>query len=137
MGKGGRTEEDAEFQKTLREVVNYVTPLLGKRERQQFEDSKVRALGGTIEREKMPYKRFQLTIKENKAKRARLVEEDKLAGVEMSANAYKASWVVDSVLKKKKEALKDKKKRQEDGINRLGMGARERNGMATIPRAAI
>jgi len=134
---GERTAEDAEFQKTLRDVLHYVTPLLGKRERQQYEDSKIRALGGKIEKQKMPYRRFQEEIKINKQKRERLVEEDKLAGVEMSANAYKASWVVDSVLKKKKEALKDKKKRREDGFLRLGLGARERGGMATIPKAAI
>lgn len=134
---GARSEQDAEFQKTLKEVLHFVTPQLGKRERQQYEDSKIRALGGTIEKQKMPYKRFQETIKQNKEKREKLVAEDKYMGVEMSANAYKASWVVDSVLKKKKAALKDKKERQEGGINRLGMGARERNGMATISRAAI
>merc|ERR1711953_1419927 len=61
--KGGRrheTEEDREFKNTLREVLDYVTPQLGKHERKQYEEAKLRALGGTIEkREKVPYSKLQ------------------------------------------------------------------------------
>lgn len=131
-------EEDAEFRNTLREVLEFVTPNLGKRERQQYEDAKIRALGGTVDaRQKMPYNVLKRQAKRHDEARAEKLEEEKVLGVSMSANSHRMGFEVDRVLRKKKEMLKEKKKRQEDGFLRLGMGARETPGMATFSKTAV
>merc|ERR1712224_1106703 len=125
-GRKGDIEEDAEFKKTLREVLDFVTPQLGKQERMQYEEAKLRALGGTLDRrQKQPYNLFQQDQKRRDAKRAKVVENEKYLGVSMSA---RSGQEVDKILRKKKEALKEKKRRREDGFLRLGMGAKESRG---------
>merc|ERR1712046_369100 len=67
---GGDPEEDAEFRKTLRDVLEFVTPQLGKRERQQYEEAKLRALGGQVDaRLKRPYNLLKQDAKRLAAKR--------------------------------------------------------------------
>merc|ERR1711865_880526 len=114
------------------------TPQLGKRERQQYEEAKIRALGGTVDaRQKMPYSLLKKQAKKHEAVRQEKLEEEKHLGVSMSANNHRMGFEIDKVLKNKKEMLKEKKKRQEDGFLRIGMGAREKGGMATLSKSAI
>lgn len=135
---GGDPEEDAEFRKTLREVLDFVTPNLGKRERQQYEDAKIRALGGQVDaRQKMPYCLLKKQMKHSEEKRKEKLEEEKQLGVSMSASGHRTGWEVDKLLRKKKEMLKDKKRRREDKFLSVGMGAKEKGGMAMIPKKAI
>jgi hypothetical protein len=138
-GRNGRDrEEEREFNKTLREVLDFVTPQLGKQERRQFEEQKIRALGGTLEkRQKMPYQKLQADRKQADVTRKRKVEEEKTLGVSMSVNKHRKQWAVDRLQKQKKEEIKDKKRRREDGLLRLGLGARESRGMAIIPQKAL
>merc|ERR1712048_381320 len=137
-GHKAETEEDREFKKTLREVLDFVTPQLGKQERRQFEEQKIRALGGTLEkREKMPYKMLQAHRKSGEATRKKKIEEEKTLGISMSVSKHRKQWGIDQLQKQKKEELKEKKRRREGGIMRLGLGAREHKGMAVIPSASL
>jgi len=138
-GGGADPEEDAEFRKTLREVLDYVTPQLGKQERRQYEQAKIRALGGQLdERPKRPLNLLKKDAKRFAAKREEILEEEKHLGVSMSASKHRGRYEVDKLLKEKKEMLRDKKRRREDGhnINALGLGAKEKFGMATISKGA-
>jgi len=135
---GGQSEEDREFRQTLREVLDFVTPKLGKEEQRQYEEAKIRALGGTVEkRNKMPYRLLQIKQKERAEQRRQQLEEEKYLGVSMSANQHRNGREVDKLLRQKKEAIKEKKRRREDGLLRLGMGARESRGMAIISSSAL
>lgn len=137
-GHAGQSEEDREFRQTLREVLDFVTPQLGKEEQRQYEDAKIRALGGTVEkRNKMPYRLLQIKQKERAEERRKQLEEEKYLGVSMSANQHRNGREVDKLLRQKKEAIKEKKRRREDGLLRLGMGARESRGMAIISSSAL
>merc|ERR1712098_141502 len=91
-----------------REVLDYVTPQLGKHERRQYEEAKIRALGG-----------------------------EKTLGVSTSVSSHRKQWAVDRKIKIKKEALKEKKRRREDGLLRIGLGAKESRGMAVISNRAL
>lgn len=134
----GDPEEDAEFRKTLRDVLEYVTPQLGKQERRQYEQAKIRALGGQIdERPKRPLNLLKQDAKIFERKRTAKLEEEKHLGVSMSASKHRGRYEVDKLLKEKKEMLKDKKRRREDGFLRLGLGAKENRGMAIISKGAI
>lgn len=114
--RGGQSEEDREFRQTLREVLDFVTPQLGKEEQRQYEDAKIRALGGTVEkRNKMPYRLLQIKQKERTEQRRQQLQEEKYLGVSMSANQYRNGREVDKLLKQKKEMIKEKKRRREDG----------------------
>jgi len=135
---GGDDDMETEFRSTLRDVIDFVTPQLGKRERKQYEEAKIRALGGTVDpRPKTPYALLQKQLKGHQEKRRRLLEEEKVLGVSMSANQHRPGWAVDKLLKKKKEAIKDKRRRREDRFLDIGMGAREKRGMAVIPNGAL
>merc|ERR1712054_189572 len=98
-GRSGRNadpEEDAEFRKTLREVLEFVTPQLGKRERQQYEEAKIRALGGTIDtRQKMPYNLLKKQQKRHDERRKEKLEEEKTLGVSMSVSGHRMGFEVD------------------------------------------
>lgn len=131
-------EEDEEFKKTLREVLDYVVPQLGKRERKQYEDAKIRALGGQADApQKMPYALLKKQQKKNEVERQEKLEEEKQLGVSLSANSHRRSHEVDKLLKNKKEMIKEKKKRKDDNFLSLGGGAREKGGMATFSKTAI
>lgn len=138
-GKGTPPSEETElFKKTLREVLDWVTPQLGKNEQRQYEEARLRALGGTLEkRVKTPYNLLQQQRKAAEEKRQKILQEEEVLGVSMSASKHRAGWAVDKLLKKKKEDLKDKKRWREDGLLRLGMGAYEKRGMAVIPQRAL
>merc|ERR1712014_531277 len=133
--KKGDPEETEEFKKTLKEGLDYVMPQMGKDERRQYEQSKLLALGGTLEkRPHEPYahvkrKRVQLEqIRQEKLK------EDKLLGVSLSANKHRRADIGDSARRRKEEEAKAKKRRKEGDILKLGMGAKESRGMAIIPK---
>merc|ERR1712176_121451 len=100
----------------------FVTPQLGKQERRQFEEQKIRALGGTMEkREKMPYKMLQAHRKAGEARRQKVLAEEKTLGVSMSVSKHRKQWGIDQLQKQKKEEIKEKKRRREDGLLRLGL----------------
>ncbi|CAK0876912.1 unnamed protein product [Prorocentrum cordatum] len=131
-------EEDAEFKRTLRQVLDFVTPQLGNAERRHYEEAKIRALGGTLEkRQKMPYKTLQVVQKKQEAKRQAALEEEKILGVSTSASAHRSVYAEDKAQRKRKEMAKEKRRRQQDGIMRLGMGAKEKGGLAVLPRSAV
>merc|ERR1712146_569031 len=133
-GRGEPDENSKEFRDTLREVLDFVTPQLGKQARRHYEEAKIRALGGTLEkREKKPYRLLQEDAKHREEKRKKILAEEKLLGVTMSTTAHRIGGEEDRAIRKRKEALKEKKKRQRDGLLRIGLGAREHKGMATIP----
>eukprot|EP00927_Polykrikos_kofoidii_P015347 TRINITY_DN16809_c1_g1_i1.p1 TRINITY_DN16809_c1_g1~~TRINITY_DN16809_c1_g1_i1.p1 ORF type:complete len:419 (+),score=95.23 TRINITY_DN16809_c1_g1_i1:36-1259(+) len=131
-------EEDREFKQTLRQVLDYVTPQLGKQERKRYEEVKLRALGGTLDkREKMPLWKLNADRKAAEATRKRKLEEESHAGVTFSTSKHRKQAAIDTRLKMKKEAIKEKKARREDGLMRLGLGAREKRGMAVIPQHQV
>lgn len=134
--KDKEIEDSKEFKGILHEVLNFVTPQLGKKERLQFEEAKIRALGGTIEKKKMRYSVFQAQNKHAKEVIKRKLEEEKFSGVSMSASGHRNHFQVDRVLKKKAAAIKKKKSTQEN-VNRLGGGAREKGAMVTFSSAAV
>eukprot|EP00747_Dinoflagellata_sp_TGD_P214962 gnl/TRDRNA2_/TRDRNA2_87751_c0_seq1.p1 gnl/TRDRNA2_/TRDRNA2_87751_c0~~gnl/TRDRNA2_/TRDRNA2_87751_c0_seq1.p1 ORF type:complete len:167 (-),score=38.36 gnl/TRDRNA2_/TRDRNA2_87751_c0_seq1:55-501(-) len=137
-GAAAKAAEEEEFKSTLREVLDFVHPQLGKQERKQYEDAKTRALGGTIEKSnKMPYGILQRQLQKRKEKLKELNLEQQHSGISMSANNHMPTWAVEQVLKRKKEALKEKKKRQAGGILRLGLGAHEKGGAVTISRNSL
>merc|ERR1712072_325168 len=92
------------------EMNRFVMPKMEKRLQHQFEEAKIVALGGKLEkRQKKPYTVIQRLAKERKEKLKDLKEEEKQLGVKMHQHTY--SWKVDSDRKKKKE-LKNMSKRR-------------------------
>eukprot|EP00933_Yihiella_yeosuensis_P053414 TRINITY_DN5164_c0_g3_i1.p1 TRINITY_DN5164_c0_g3~~TRINITY_DN5164_c0_g3_i1.p1 ORF type:complete len:359 (+),score=106.72 TRINITY_DN5164_c0_g3_i1:65-1078(+) len=139
--KGGKkkdSEEDAFFKQTLKDVLNYVTPQLGKQERKQHEQATIRALGGTLEkRPHEPYSHVQRQLKSQERGRQLRLAEEKIMGVSFSANQQRRTNVADSLLRRNKEEKKAKQRRKENEILSLGMGAKESRGMAVIPKRAL
>ncbi|CAE8587758.1 unnamed protein product [Polarella glacialis] len=137
-GKTLAVEDSDEFKKTLQEVLNFVTPQLGKSEKRQFEQNRVRALGGTMEKRPMePYAHVQRQRKEQEVARHKRLDAEKLLGVSMSANQHRRGDSGDSAVRRKKEALVEKKRRKDTEILGLGMGAKESRGMAIISKQAV
>eukprot|EP00929_Paragymnodinium_shiwhaense_P083516 TRINITY_DN44556_c0_g1_i1.p1 TRINITY_DN44556_c0_g1~~TRINITY_DN44556_c0_g1_i1.p1 ORF type:complete len:333 (+),score=118.34 TRINITY_DN44556_c0_g1_i1:78-1076(+) len=136
--KSEKTEEEKEFNSTLREILEFVTPQLGKQQQRQYHEQKIRALGGTIEkRDKMPYKILQQHRKNAEETRKKKIAKDKLLGVTKDASAHRKQWAVDRHIKQKKEALKEKTARRNDGLLRVGLGAKEHKGMAVISKKEV
>jgi len=136
--KGDDEEESEAFKQTLKEVLDFVIPNLGKRERKQYEQQKLRALGATPDKgEKIPYNIMQKAMKKHEAQRQEILAEEKTLGVSTSASAHRQAYIVETLRRKKKKAEKEKVKRREDRTYDLGMGAREKNGMAVIPKRSI
>jgi len=132
-------EEDAEFKKTLKQVLDFVTPQLDINARKQWEEAKIRALGGTVDkRRKMNYAALQRSQKKLEAERLEKVNRDKELGIVSHASNHRTVWQVDKLRKKRTEELKEKKKRRkQEDVFRLGMGAREKKGLFTIPQREI
>jgi len=136
---GKESEQDAEFNKTLKEVLNYVIPQLGKQERKQWENNRIRALGGTLDKgQKIPYNCMQRWMKAQKERRKEALEEEKHLGVSMSASKHRLAHHNEKLIRNKKELKKLKMhKRDQKSMMQLGMGARESKGMVVIPNRAI
>lgn len=135
-----KSQQEAEFNKTLREVLQFVTPHLGKQERRQWEEAKILALGGTIEkRQKTPYGVLQRDRKRARATRTEAEAEKKQTGFITSNDRFAVlAWEKDNIMKKRKQQVKEKhKKRDAFNLLRLGMGARERKGLVTIPKTQL
>merc|ERR1711974_229777 len=97
-GSGGDPEEDAEFKATLKQVLDYVLPNMGKKERRHYEENRVRALGGTLEkRNKMPYSLLQQEARRHEEKRQRILEEEKTLGISTSVSAHRQDRQVDKL----------------------------------------
>lgn len=134
----GESEEDAFFKKTLKEVLNFVTPQLGKAERSQFERNKILALGGTLEKSQHhSYAFVQRKRKQLEERRQQKLQEEKILGVSFSSTQHRLAHVGDSLLRKKKKDELQKKRRRNDEILNLGMGAKESRGLAIIPKRSI
>mmetsp|Transcript_62172 Transcript_62172/g.158088 ORF Transcript_62172/g.158088 Transcript_62172/m.158088 type:complete len:234 (-) Transcript_62172:75-776(-) len=137
-GKQQESEDDKEFKGVLREVLDFVIPQLGKQEKKQYETQKIRALGGTMDKGlKMPYWLLQKSHKRLENVRQEKLKEEENLGVSMSASAHRLGFQVDKELRKKKAAAKDKQKRIADRLYDIGMGARERGGIAVIPNRVV
>lgn len=138
-GYGGKDpEEEREFKKTLREVLDFVTPQLGRREKKQYENAKLRALGGTLDKGmKMPYSMMQRNARRQEAERQEKLQEDKLLGISTSMSSHRTTGGVNKALRQRKEAQKEKKRRHEDRLYDIGLGAREKKGMAVIPQRSL
>merc|ERR1712085_119132 len=121
-------EDDPEFQKHVREVIDFITPQLGRREKRLMEERKIRALGGTLDRRQvMPYSLLQKLQKKHKEKRAVVLAEERTLGVSLDASKHRQVYEVDKL-------LKDKKERSREGpMYHIGMGAKEKRGVAFIP----
>jgi len=131
-------EEDAEFKKTLKQVLDFVTPQLDKNAQKQYEEAKILALGGTLEkRRKINYAALQRSARRAEAARQEKVKEDKQLGITSHVSQHRAVWEVDKLRKKRKQEFREKKRRREDGLLRLGMDAREKKGLVTIPQHAV
>merc|ERR1712203_1047339 len=95
-GKGGDVEDTDEFKKTLREVLDFVTPELSKERRQEMEKARIMALGGTRDRGlKTPYNVLQKERKVAEEKRKKILAEEQYLGVSMSTSKHRKGWAVD------------------------------------------
>ena len=137
-GKGGDTEDTAEFKKTLKDVLNFVVPQMGKFERRQYEEAKVRALGGTLEkRPHEPYSVLQKRWKRQEETRQQRLEEEKNLGVSLSVVKHRTRHGGEVAMNRKEQARIEKKRRKESDILGLGAGARERRGMVMLPKNRV
>lgn len=135
---GDEDDDDPEFKGALKEMLNFVMPRLGKTERKQYEAQKIRALGGTPDkRPQLPMRHMVAAQKRHDEKRKAKIEEDKYLGVKTSASNHNSHWDVERLRRVKRDEMKDKKQRRSDRITDIGMGARERNGIAYIPKRSI
>lgn len=136
--KRGDPEEDAFFKKTLKEVLNFVTPQLGKTERLQFERKRILALGGTLEKRACHnYAYHQRKRKDQEEERQKKLQEEKILGVSFSETKHRHTHIGDSLVRKKKKEGLQKKRRRDNEILNLGMGAKESRGLAIIPKRSI
>jgi len=137
--RGSQSQEDDElFKKTLKDVLEFVAPELPKQVRQQYEEAKIRALGGTFEkRQRENYRCLQQERKGEEKKRQKVLDNEKTLGISNSVSQHRSLKAVDKLMKAKKVMIKEKVRRREDGLLRLGMGAREKGGMAVIPQNQI
>lgn len=136
--KGGDTEESAEFKKTLKDVLNFVVPQLGSSERRQYDQAKIRALGGTLEkRAHEPYSVLQKRWKKQEEIRREKLAEEKTLGVSLSAVKHRNRQSGEAAIKRKEQARLEKKRRKESDILGLGAGARERRGMVVLPKNRV
>ena len=136
--KVGDTEDTAEFKKTLKDVLNFVVPQLGATERRQYEQAKVRALGGTWERRPHePYAVLQRRWKRQEEARQQRLEEEKTLGVSFSAVKHRTRHSGEAAMNRKEQARIEKKRRKESDILGLGAGARERRGMVVLPKNRV
>eukprot|EP00931_Biecheleriopsis_adriatica_P079868 TRINITY_DN53208_c0_g1_i1.p1 TRINITY_DN53208_c0_g1~~TRINITY_DN53208_c0_g1_i1.p1 ORF type:complete len:334 (-),score=76.21 TRINITY_DN53208_c0_g1_i1:381-1382(-) len=133
--KDADKEDSEEFKRTLKEVLNFVTPQLGKAERRQFERSRILAQGGTLE--SRPHEPYAHVVRQRKAQeeaRQRRLAEEKLLGVSTSFNQHRRGYAGDSAILRKKEAALAKKRRKDNDILNVGLGAKESRGMYVIPK---
>lgn len=134
----GETEDSAEFKKTLKDVLNFVVPQLGKSERRQYERAKIRALGGTLEKRPFePYAALQRRQKVEEAARQRRLQEEKTLGVSLSAVKQRRGFNGDAAMQQKEQARIQKKRRKASDILTLGAGAKERRGMVFLPKSKV
>jgi len=86
-------------------VLDWVYPQMGKPQRRQYEQAKIRALGGTADKnEKINFRYLQQKVKAQKARAEKAKEEAKFAGVRLMGP--------EALLARKKEKEKGEKKRQ-------------------------
>ena len=131
--KAGDTEESAEFKKTLKDVLNFVVPQLGKVERRQYEQAKIRALGGTLEKRPFePYGHLQRQHKKEEVARQNRLEKEKTLGVSLSVVKQRRRG--ESVIQRKAQERLEKKRRKDNDILGVGAGARERGGMVVLSK---
>jgi len=131
--KAGDTEESAEFKKTLKDVLNFVVPQLGKVERRQYEQAKIRALGGTLEKRPFePYAHLQRQHKKEEVARQNRLEKEKTLGVSLSVVKQRRRG--ESVIQRKAQERLEKKRRKDNDILGVGAGARERGGMVVLSK---
>lgn len=134
--KAGDTEESAEFKKTLKDVLNFVVPQLGKVERRQYEQAKIRALGGTLEKRPFePYGHLQRQHKKEEVARQNRLEKEKTLGVSLSVVKQRRRG--ESVIQRKAQERLEKKRRKDNDILGVGAGARERGGMVVLSKKKI
>ena len=134
--KAGDTEESAEFKKTLKDVLNFVVPQLGKVERRQYEQAKIRALGGTLEKRPFePYGHLQRQHKKEEVARQNRLDKEKTLGVSLSVVKQRRRG--ESVIQRKTQERLEKKRRKDNDILGLGAGARERGGMVVLSKKKI
>mmetsp|Transcript_21858 Transcript_21858/g.49821 ORF Transcript_21858/g.49821 Transcript_21858/m.49821 type:complete len:321 (+) Transcript_21858:47-1009(+) len=132
-------EQSGEFKKLLQDVWTYVTPHMDRGAAKQFEQAKIRAYGGTADKLiKMPYRMLKERQKQDAIKQQEKVEADKILGVVTSVDKHRNKRGVHQALSHRKQEIKSKYARQAASRQMgLGMGARERRGMAVIPKQAL
>ncbi|CAJ1394510.1 unnamed protein product [Effrenium voratum] len=140
--KAGRSDPEerdtADFKRTLKDVLNFVMPQLGRAERKQYENAKVKALGGTLEKPPWePYSVLQRRRKGEEAARQRRLAEEQTLGVSMSATQQRKSRGQVSAQRKKQAEVARKRRPKEPDILNLGEGARERRGMVVLPKKRV
>lgn len=130
-------EDTAEFKKTLKDVLNFVVPQMGRRTRRQYEEAKLRALGGTLEKRPFePYAALRDRQKKEEAARQKRLEAEKTLGVSFSAHKQRRGYNGQAAMSRKEQESREKKKRKSSDILNVGVG-RERRGMVVLPKSKV
>ena len=115
-----------DFNETLRAMLDFVVPKMEKHQRKQYENQKIRALGGKLE--KTPhesYKLIQRRAEKRKVRQADLKKQEAELGVRMTVNNGMNTQQALAVAKKKAKRLKDAKNNKhilsEVGFEKGGM----------------
>ena len=130
-------EETLEFKKTLKDVLNFVVPKMGRRSRRQYEEAKLRALGATLEKRPFePYAALRDRQKKEEVARQKRLEADKTMGVSFSAHKQRRGYNGQAAVSRKEQEAREKKKRKGSDILNVGVG-RERRGMVVLPKSKV
>lgn len=127
-------EEEKQFDHAVQDLLAYVLPKLGARENYQYQDAKIRALGGNLDKQqKCPYPRLKLQRAKQKREEEKTKEREKELGVTLNLQRKKTMQQIltDSKKLKKEEMKRKTAKKYFDGVGH------EKKGMLKFNKATV